>query len=172
MIYGAGTGTVQGWTERKTKNPTRVGVGLGGGDSGGSRPLIELCAHHHRRRSDPWHQTRLPAAMTLAQRFAVAGAEKFIGRRDEQGASARQANIFSDCRLRRETSRNGRSNETALVSRHANDPSAGARETSHASSVDDARLTPEFPAGLEQPVTSRSPGRFRSSTWRVRGMSR
>ena len=103
MFYGAGTGTVQGWTERKTKNPTRVGVGLGGGDSGGSRPLIELCAHHHCRRSDPCHQTRLPAAMTLAQRFAVARAEKFIGRRDEQSASARQANIFKACRLRRET---------------------------------------------------------------------
>ena len=102
MFYGAGTGTVQGWTERKTKNPTRVGVGLGGGDSGGSRPLIELCAHHHRRRSDPCHQTRLPAAMTLAQRFAVARAEKFIGRRDEQSTSARQANIFITCRLRRE----------------------------------------------------------------------
>ena len=56
----------------KTKNPTRVGVGLGGGDSGGSRPLFAQCAYHHRRRSDPCHQTRLADAMTLAVRFALA----------------------------------------------------------------------------------------------------
>ena len=77
----------------KTKNPTRVGVGLGGGDSGGSRPLFAQCAYHHRRRSDPCHQTRLADAMTLAVRFAVARTEQFIARRDEERSLRRQEKI-------------------------------------------------------------------------------
>ena len=78
---------------RKTKNPTRVGVGLGGGDSGGSRPLFAQCANHHRRRSDPCHQTRLAVAMTLAVRFAVARTEQFIACRDEARSLRRQEKI-------------------------------------------------------------------------------
>jgi hypothetical protein len=61
----------------ENKKPDSGGSRARRGILGGSWPLFARCAHHHRRRSDPCHQTRLSVAISLAAGLTRTRTERF-----------------------------------------------------------------------------------------------
>ena len=60
------------------KQKTRLGIESGlAWDQAALGRLSRFCAYHHRRQADPRHQTRLPAAIALAEVLTQARTERF-----------------------------------------------------------------------------------------------